>query len=497
MNESAPTLAAQAANDTVSLRFSRQDLELFRDASGDRNPLHLSSEYASRTPYGQKVVFGALGAIACLGKLPLAGKPHIASLTADFLRPMFLDVDYTLKTAENGNTLSVRLFDGSVPLLSLTVVLSAGQEMAGEDEPASEDSEFPTADAQLRSEAEISPGASVSGRYRCNGLALMALCRRWGVRAGTLVPGALLWSSYLIGMELPGKSALFSRLVLRFEAAANPEFHFRYQARVRTFNAGLSQLRIDVALTSDRGPLASGECTAFVRSQLSPVSTQDLCAVSEQSSALAGKRALVIGASRGLGAALAGLLSLHGAETLSVARSAAGAEQGDAADVEWLLSLRRKMEQGGGLDFLLCNAFPPLLPLRLEPNAFRRISDYVSHATNLVLAPLCAFLEMLNRSGGCAVIVSSVAVEQPVREWPHYIAAKNAVEAFAQVAALQYPRISVLIVRPERLLTEMTNTPMGRQNALPPERFAATIVERLQQPLIPGAVEILKSPAKP
>src|SRR5437763_16398789 len=103
-----------------TIRFSDRDLELFRDASGDRNPLHLSADYASRTPYGQRVVSGALGAIACLAKLALAGKAPMQTLTAEFLRPMFLSVDYVIKITEKGNTPAARLFDGTVPLLSLT-----------------------------------------------------------------------------------------------------------------------------------------------------------------------------------------------------------------------------------------------------------------------------------------------------------------------------------------------------------------------------------------
>src|ERR1700730_10171328 len=80
------------------IRFSEEDLRLFSAASGDRNPLHISPEYASRTPYAQRVVFGALGAIACLGRLTPPAEMPVIGLTADFLRPIFLDVDYRIRT---------------------------------------------------------------------------------------------------------------------------------------------------------------------------------------------------------------------------------------------------------------------------------------------------------------------------------------------------------------------------------------------------------------
>jgi NADP-dependent 3-hydroxy acid dehydrogenase YdfG len=100
-------------------------------------------------------------------------------------------------------------------------------------------------------------------------------------------------------------------------------------------------------------------------------------------------------------------------------------------------------------------------------------------------------LELLNRSDGCVVIISSAAVENPVREWPHYVAAKRAVEALGCVASLQYPRVRTLIVRPQKLLTTLTNTPMGRLGAASPGLLANRIAARLEDPLEPGKTEIL------
>lgn len=212
---------------------------------------------------------------------------------------------------------------------------------------------------------------------------------------------------------------------------------------------------------------------------------------------LKGRAAVLIGASRGLGAAMKRALELRGATVYSLARSAtgpeaAGMEVGDGADPEVLRRIEeRVLREHGRLDFLICNACPPIVPLRLEPNARERIGAYINQAVSLTLTPLCAFLELLDFSGGCAVIVSSTAVEQPVREWPHYLAAKQAVEMLARVASLQYPRIGTLIVRPPKLATALTNTPMGRLGATSPARFANRIAARLEDPFEPGKTEIL------
>jgi acyl dehydratase len=51
------------------IRFTPEDLELFSRASHDRNPLHLSDEYARRTPYGGRVVFGVLDGLTAKGSI--------------------------------------------------------------------------------------------------------------------------------------------------------------------------------------------------------------------------------------------------------------------------------------------------------------------------------------------------------------------------------------------------------------------------------------------
>jgi hypothetical protein len=62
------------------------------------------------------------------------------------------------------------------------------------------------------------------------------------------------------------------------------------------------------------------------------------------------------------------------------------------------------------------------------------------------------------------------------------------------VASLQYPRVRTLIVRPPKLLTAMTNTPLGRLGAASPQVFANRIASRLEGPLEPGKTEILIFP---
>jgi NAD(P)-dependent dehydrogenase (short-subunit alcohol dehydrogenase family) len=476
-----------------TVRFSHEDLALFSQASGDHNPLHLSADYARKTPFGQQVVYGALSAIACLGQLELGEDARITSVSADFLRPMFLDTNYSVEAAEREGAFVVRVLDGSVPLMVLTVKVQNTSEAAHGVAGEVPLPHFERWEARVLAASEIRVGMEITGQYACEIGALETLRQRWGVRADSFLLEVLLWSSYLVGMELPGQSALFARLQLTLESSPRCPVAFEYTAAVRSFDTVFGQLRTTFTLRTPDGTLAIGETRAFVRPVLE-ISNEPLV----ESDALAGRVAVLIGATRGLGAALYRVLKSQGATVVAVSRSADTASSsdlvtGDAADPELLAEVREQILRiYGRVDFLICNACPPVLPLRVEPATLGRMDAFMSTAVALVAHPMAAFLNLIEKTKGCCVVISSTAVDSPVRDWPHYVAAKQAIEGIAQVAVLQYPQLSALIVRPEKLLTDMTNTPMGRRGAADPTEFAQRVVERLGQPFQAGTAEIFR-----
>jgi NAD(P)-dependent dehydrogenase (short-subunit alcohol dehydrogenase family) len=490
-----------------SICFSEEDLQLFCEASGDRNPLHLEAGYASKTAYGQRVVFGALGAVACLGRLGLSANHRISRITADFHRPMFLGVDYRIESSPSAKPQTVRLFDGSVPVLTLTVV---GEETISSSSPdIAHLPVFERSQARELAWQDIQIGQEFSGCYAADFFTLRELCQRWGITSSFAVE-ALLWSSYFVGMEMPGRDALFFRVALDLTQDLMPCSPFDYLGVVSGLNKAIEQVKVRVTLNRNGSQIAYGHVLAFIRPQLNSFNFQAPLQQDSISELLKGKVAVVLGASRGLGAALVSSLALEGAQVVAVSRSRVELgsklpasmkerivwETSDCADSEAVMVLyQRVVEDFGRLDFLICNAFPPIPALRLEANALGRIQAYISQSINLVLTPLCTFLPLLNESNGCAVIISSSAVEKPVREWPHYTAAKSAIESLGTVAPLQYPNVSSLIVRPTRLLTDMTNTPMGRQKAIAPMTFASQITKKLLTPPSPGTTEVLRSHA--
>ncbi|NJO09919.1 MAG: hypothetical protein HC873_09955 [Leptolyngbyaceae cyanobacterium SL_1_1] len=85
-------------NWSETLCFSPTDLQRFGEASHDRNPLHLSADYARKSPYGGQVVFGILGGLACLARLGDRPEEHLTSLTLDFPGAMLVEFRIRLRS---------------------------------------------------------------------------------------------------------------------------------------------------------------------------------------------------------------------------------------------------------------------------------------------------------------------------------------------------------------------------------------------------------------
>lgn len=488
--------------------FTAEDLDLFSAASRDKNPLHLSEEYARRTPYGSRVVFGVLNALTALAVVPDRPGSVLSNIELEFFDTALLGMNYAVEFHEEDDChTALRVMDGVRPILEAVLSFSSGSVGAWQwgdwlhhlSEPA---------DLAL---AHLHPGRKAVGQYAPYEEAFASLYSRLASKSwlGRRHVAALLWASYLVGMEIPGRRALFSRLHIDFESSSPVTAPFRYEAETAAVSPS-GEVNIEATLSSAGTVWAAVDLSAYVREDVPPITVASVEEVVGRGQSLAGKVALVTGGSRGLGCALVHALTLHGCTTIlnfarhhvlaeQVRDSLSGApgkvvlEHGNAGDLNWCAELaERTVEQFGGIDFLICNASPPLLPLWLDASSAVRVNHFLQASVVLASSPMMVFLPHLAAKKGWNVLVSSVAATQPHPHFPHYTAAKCAAEAIVRSAATEYRDVSSLIVRPARMLTDLTNTPLGRRGALRPECVAASILNRLRREPCRGKVEVLE-----
>lgn len=82
---------------THDFQFSQAEVEQFAEVTGDKNPLHIDADFASKTIFKQPIMHGFLGGSVfskIFGTLfPGTGTVYM-SQTMQFMRPMFAGVSY-------------------------------------------------------------------------------------------------------------------------------------------------------------------------------------------------------------------------------------------------------------------------------------------------------------------------------------------------------------------------------------------------------------------
>jgi NAD(P)-dependent dehydrogenase (short-subunit alcohol dehydrogenase family) len=148
----------------------------------------------------------------------------------------------------------------------------------------------------------------------------------------------------------------------------------------------------------------------------------------------------------------------------------------------------------GALDGLVLSAAPPPLGMRLTSTAGPELAAYVADSVRRAAVPLGAFLPGLCGPRPWVVVCSSVALDAPPAEWPHYVAAKGALEALGRWVAEQRRDVRVVILRAPKMRTDFTSTPGGAVGAADPAAVAAWLVERIAAGL-PEGLSVLEPPA--
>ncbi|MFJ8646941.1 SDR family NAD(P)-dependent oxidoreductase [Streptomyces sp. NPDC093546] len=185
--------------------------------------------------------------------------------------------------------------------------------------------------------------------------------------------------------------------------------------------------------------------------------------------------AIITGASKGLGRALAGELAREGWDLVLDARTAPVLEEsarvaraygtrvvtlpGDVTDAAHRAALVAAARELGGLDLLVSNASAlgaePLVRLDALPLAGLRAALETNVVAALGLVQEALPLLRAGAEGGAVIAVSSDAAMEAYETWGGYGASKAALDLLAAVLAVEEPGLRVWAVDPGDMRTDL------------------------------------------
>lgn len=291
--------------------FTLDDQRAFAALSGDWNPMHVDPVAVRRTLFDAPVVHGVHLVVWALDVV-LEQPVVVRRLRAAWKKPALIGRELVLE--RRSATALVATTAAGERVLDLTLEVEPGAPPAH----AVPSHAWPTAEPpreRTREEAAVARGALplAIDVERARGLAPVALhC------LGPAVLAEMLALTRLVGMDTPGAHSLFAGL----DVAAAPG------PAVLEFEVARANLKYAVLDLAVRGPTLAGTLATLYRPppQRGPSHADVVAAVAPGE--FAGRRALVVGGSRGLGEALARALAVGGAEVwLTYHRGAAEAQR--------------------------------------------------------------------------------------------------------------------------------------------------------------------------
>lgn len=319
--------------------------------------------------------------------------------------------------------------------------------------------------------------------------------------------------STLVGTRLPGHGALYLSQTLDFTKPVFVGDTVTATGRVERVDRSARVLTLRTTITNqDEMTVLDGTAQVKVLAQAAmPKAAKDRASAPVASALLTGKRALVTGASRGIGRSVALALAANGAKVIvNYHRSADAANEvardivedgGEAltlaCDVTDISQIARLVDAVGeeGLDILVNNAGFPIpsgsfgsFTWADMQKAFDEVVGSVFNTTRSLLPAL------KQRQGRIITVVSAAALGRTAHHWLPYVTAKSALIGMSKNLAQELgpAGVRVNMISPSMCTTDLT--------AEVPDRIrqafvSRTPLRRLATPEdVAGAVVFLASP---
>lgn len=432
--------------------FAPSDQQAFATFSGDLNPIHVDPADAKKTLAGVCVVHGINCVLWALDLLTKSLRIVPQHFSVEFKKWIPVGAKVNCFWNESRNLLHL-VSDLDEVFFSITCSKLC------EELPGNLDLALTTTkrlESPLTSrlddllEGQVFP-SEVGGDAGLGGVLYPDLSNKLGVN--TVYEIALL--SNIVGMQLPGLNSLF--------ASCDVEFTNDSSETASQFTLDETDDRFGIAHLSYQGKNIAAKITAFERPSYKPKTCEEISASTPRKLSLNGQKILVVGGSRGIGAALSRVVALLGADVVITYLNGREDAEEVCADIG-------NQAQGSAecMSMDVKDFSPEILAVRYDflcyfatPKIFGKSSRLfeLNRFDELYLF-YCSAFERIARSffvnGGKKIYYpSSVAVETGVSGLEEYALAKDIGEKICASLSREFGR-EVIVDRLDRVETDQT-----------------------------------------
>lgn len=473
-----------------SISFEEADLQQFSDESGDRNPLHMKERYAQTTVYGERVVFGMLGAITLLKEYNVDTK----QIDIKFNMPLFLNRRYYYAKEEKRGVIFLYLTENGNKLISIKI---DAKEVKKEENVACEVKRIlpMLSSALLLSDKDLNEQCGIEGEYE-----IQAVNDLECVNQREYLYHILRFCSYAVGMISPGERALFIQASVSLKHIPEKLSKMSYRISKLNYNETLGIIENMIEIFCADTLVAICKVQAYIRAKFS-LETVDERKLSDEHQ---GKVVMIIGGTKGIGAEIAKSYVSSGAnviltyyhsedkaiELFDYLRSISDKVElvrKDMSNYEDCRNLRQYLEKKyNAIDRLFLCAALPSRNLEFYPETYPVFENYINEGIRIFYYPFLTFQSLVAEQGKI-IVFSSIAVVQKkeASKMLDYICVKSMVESIVECSYYKNKdRKEYYVVRPPKMLTEMNNTPIGRMGALKPDVIAKQMLKEVEKTIV-------------
>lgn len=319
--------------------------------------------------------------------------------------------------------------------------------------------------------------------------------------------------STLVGMKIPGAGALYLSQTIEFSAPVFIGDTVEARGRIERIDRETRIVELETEIVNQHGgKVLAGKARAKVLRLPEPSTKSEESPAPGLARMLEGRKALVTGASRGIGRATARLLASAGAHVWINYNSSRGAAtdlageirqsgascdliRGDITSEQDVELMMHQIAGAGGLDILVNNAGPKIQSASFDRLTWEDIESTHRCIVGGTFKVTKAALPHLRESKGSVVtVLTSASLQRTAHHWLPYVAAKSSLHAMMKNLAQEVgpSGVNVNMVSPSLVDTDLV---AGTPDRIRQMMVARTPLRRLATvDDVAGAILFLVSP---